>query len=178
MRQQDHGGHARLGRAIHAARGRRGARPRGRGGATSPSPSGALHEPDAHRLQRLPVELVHEDAVEAAATGRLADWTVCSSAWRTRTRSTWSETSGAPDSAAPSTAPRPNEVHSQPLHSRLCQWCGGSPACSCPRRCSRTTQSKLRFSPRSPIGYNSVAEHDGSSTCRVAVSPRSPIRLQ
>ena len=41
----------------------------------------------------------------AAANGRLVDWTVCSSAWRTWTRSTWSETSGAPDSAAPSTAP-------------------------------------------------------------------------
>jgi hypothetical protein len=39
----------------------------------------------------------------AAANGRLVDWTVCSSAWRTWTRSTWSETSGAPDSAAPST---------------------------------------------------------------------------
>ena len=42
-------GHARLGRAIHAARGRRGARPRGRGGGGS-------------------------------STGRLVDWTVCSSA--------------------------------------------------------------------------------------------------
>ena len=36
------------------------------------------------------MELVHEDAGEAAANGRLVDWTTWApSAWRTWTRSTW-----------------------------------------------------------------------------------------
>ena len=47
----------------------------------------------------------HPRRQERPQNGRLVDWTVCSSAWRTWTRSTWSETPGAPDSAAPSTAP-------------------------------------------------------------------------
>ena len=141
-------GHARLGRAIHAARGRRGAGPL-RPAVIRGSWTGCSSD---RSDQGLMVVVVLRPSGRGrgrpAATGRLVDWTVCSSAWRTWTRSTWSETSGAPDSAAPSTAPggaaahRGSSEHAKsprasgaqlPGHSRLCQWCG-RPLTGGPRR--------------------------------------------